>query len=169
MSNHLQARPTEYAGVLFRSKSEAIFARCLDLCAQRTPQLVTVWEYEPNTGMDHDDVGGCRIGGFDFHVLTYLKHNSLFRRDYLLEYKPRLWTDAYRDEFLKKDAHYRKTSNLGFGNSICIGLFCYDFFADEPRYGCFESSDNLLTVTPFLMPVLSYAKQAKQYRFDLRG
>lgn len=43
---NIKAKPTQYKGVTFRSKSEAIFARCLDLVESK-------WWYEPPSVCGH--------------------------------------------------------------------------------------------------------------------
>jgi hypothetical protein len=75
MSNEIKARKTEYCGVQFKSKSEAIFARALHI-------LGYLWAYEP----EH-----LRwINGYvpDF-IVSHLFSNTI------IEYKPKMPTATY--------------------------------------------------------------------------
>lgn len=82
------ARPTEYRGIAFRSKSEAIVARAFDL-------LHISWFYEPNVG---DTCYGWRP---DFFISWPWKSRPGFS-PLLLEFKPIDPTDTYREELLER-------------------------------------------------------------------
>jgi len=43
----MKAQPTDYRGITFRSKSEAILARCFDLITSAPGTRLHIWEYEP--------------------------------------------------------------------------------------------------------------------------
>lgn len=77
-STKMKPIPTEYAGVRFRSKSEAVFARCLDLAGWN-------WTYEPS-GTSHL----CEHA-WDFAVWQRGKQSSY------IEYKPSEPTRTYVD------------------------------------------------------------------------
>ncbi len=73
----IQARPTEYRRIRFRSKSEAVLARALDLANKK-------WKYEV-LFCGHE---------WDFQLLG---NPTIF-----LEYKPRLPTRTYLEELERK-------------------------------------------------------------------
>lgn len=75
------AVPTEYRGIKMRSKSEAIFAACLDFAGW-------AFEYEPTPTVPHR---------WDFLAL---REDS--RRVVLIEYKPRQPTMTYVDNLINK-------------------------------------------------------------------
>jgi len=80
------ARETEYKGVVFRSMSEAVVARSLDLYGD-------MWEYEPPEFRLSDGWAP------DFLVSSNRKnHIALF----LIEYKPAKPTDTYKKELRKR-------------------------------------------------------------------
>lgn len=74
-----KAIPTEYRGVRFRSKSEAVFARVLDLCGHE-------WEYEPEQPKCLYSGGARSNHRWDFYLPLI---------DYYLEYKPKKPTATY--------------------------------------------------------------------------
>lgn len=81
----LKPIPTDYRGVRFRSKSEAIFVRNLELIGY------TIWEYEPRFYRLSDGWSP------DFWAVgqNFKKHIIL---SLLIEYKPSNVTDAYLDK-----------------------------------------------------------------------
>jgi hypothetical protein len=105
MSETREARPTEYKGVRFRSKSEAMFARCLDLAGCE-------WGYEPPSIGKHQwdfivapgeflHSGAVDTSG-EYDWFEYRRHIAL-SKPCLVEYKPQRPTGLYfeqiRDDF----------------------------------------------------------------------
>lgn len=85
----LKATPTEYRGICFRSKSEAVFARCLDLAGWG------FWEYEPDCGVGGHTWDFCISGpGTGSRKDRY--GNYHFSTIYI-EYKPSQPTETYCD------------------------------------------------------------------------
>ncbi|WP_139276573.1 hypothetical protein [Spirulina major] len=80
----MEAIKTEYKGIVFDSKSEAVFARTLDLSGAE-------WEYHPQKKCGHL---------WDFLVLPYINagHSVLT----LVEYKPQMPTNTYVDNLTNK-------------------------------------------------------------------
>lgn len=79
------ARPTEFRGVRYDSKSEAVFARALELAGNK-------WNYHPQSEGEHD---------WDFVVEPVGKpHRSsvLGYKTMYVEYKPAAPTDTYIEE-----------------------------------------------------------------------
>lgn len=80
---YIQARPTEYLGVVFRSKSEALFAQALAWSGY--PK----WEYEPED---------MNVEGYvpDFSLIDTRDYpHGFVDYRYAIEYKPRGVTDSY--------------------------------------------------------------------------
>ena len=146
----LEATPTEYKGIRFRSKSEAIFARALDL----TPDLL--WEYEPV-----ETESGWKP---DFRVDDYFGPDHTVLSS-LVEYKPSRPTDTY---MRNKNAEAEKA---GF----CRPYFCFGspwckkwggiFFTPWDEVSEHTWSPNL--AASFLRP-FNYLEEASNYRFDLK-
>lgn len=93
LTRELVARPTEYRGVRFRSKTEAVFALAIE-------QSNFVWEYEPRLLKLAD--------GWvpDFWIVD--AHTNLRGvqaiSSFLIELKPRPVTQTYKDELAKRVA-----------------------------------------------------------------
>ena len=86
MEKTFVATPTDYKGVRFRSKSEAMFARYLDWIAQAIPLS---WVYEPEyLRVDEwvPDFLVCEVHKHERHIYTVAK---------VIEYKPSRPSDAY--------------------------------------------------------------------------
>ena len=82
----MQPIKTEYKGIVFDSKSEAMFARTLDLIP-----VIDSWDYHPPkfiTGSSHD---------FDFLVDW-----DAARQRLLIEYKPKRPTNTYLRNLIEK-------------------------------------------------------------------
>jgi hypothetical protein len=92
MSTDLKAIPTEYKGVRFRSKSEAIFAFHLEKAGWQ-------WNYESDVAAE--------IHPWDFWI--YKSDNSIGSRDLLIEYKPTRPTASYVQNLRAKiKGHFSK-------------------------------------------------------------
>jgi len=166
----MQARPTEYNGVRYRSKSEAMFARYLELTIDREFSRKNA-----NCGAN------CRRGGFiyepEFLRLDDWTPDFFFWQVYAskhaepaitgsaIEYKPARPTETYVDEFdrrccaLSEKAPYYCSYELYWGG----------FFGGEsglivwaPGYGPFvESSESGWTE--------SFGDAIRSTRFDLEA
>lgn len=146
-----EAIPTEYAGVVFRSKSEAIFAKALEIAGLS-------WEYEPN--------GFVASSGWtpDFLVVAvYKRPHSL--RFVLVEYKPSEPTDTYKNQLFNKFKEADK------GNLCHYVLFSGSPFNDDPKimleYGrsngvIKDQSEGWLATR-----IIDSLTEAKNTRFDL--
>ena len=84
----IKASPTEYKRIKMRSKSEAIFARCLDLTCGSGSENEPSFIYEPNTINNQFSLGRS----WDF--LVFREWNGV-RIAILIELKPSLPTDTY--------------------------------------------------------------------------
>ena len=84
--------PTEYEGTVFRSKSEAVFARSLSLAGCH-------WQYEPKLG-GLESAWNIPPHDWDFHICTK-EGMSCF-----VEYKPSKPTPTYMNNLCKKISQY---------------------------------------------------------------
>jgi hypothetical protein len=170
MASHTP-RPTEYAGVRFRSKSEAVFARCLDLAGH-------VWEYEPGS-----------IAGHQWDFLIDRKNNCGKHRErfVFLEYKPSEPTMAYVNSLIDNMRHCPVESLLVWGNPWSPGGFpnkndcyvTYPLFSHDSKFGWgrFNPMAEYGEDRPFSIGhetsrtlfLNSHASDAASYRFDLRS
>ena len=143
----MKATPTDYAGTRFRSKSEAIVARAMDLADIE-------WVYEP------DEFDGYTP---DFSVNLSVPGWSCLPLSYLIEYKPSKPSDAYMENLGKKiitdpydgffvlyGSQYKKENGFGI---LQVG----DFSPSES--GCFALC--------FADKVVEKMSEAFTYRFDL--
>lgn len=120
MSARLEAVPTEYKGVVYRSKCEAMFARWIEL------EMIGVrnydhFEYEPKY---------LEVEGWvpDFCVLQFLKKHLSFSDDYpdffprvdfqLIEYKPSKPTKSYLKQFGHRCETLMESLVLQHGSSM---------------------------------------------------
>lgn len=143
----LEARPTEYAGVKFRSKSEAVVARGLDIGGW-------LWEYEPNRTSEvrkHWD--------FDFLIAGKLKPHGI--NLWLCEYKPSEPTETWREEYYSKAENVFNT--VGIYVSLLVGS---PFRPLEAAILYYFNGDDWIKL---LDPVLAkHWPEAVKYRFDLQ-
>ncbi len=139
---------TEYDGVLFRSKSEAIFARAMDLTGHIT------WDYEPET------IDGYTV---DFWVTTTLPQSEI-SMDLMVEYKPSRPTDAYISKLELVDQQGMDGFLLFYGSPYEpdkeIGIFTIGPGRSPPERMGFMAG--------FCNPVAEKLMEAKNYRFDLK-
>lgn len=147
----IQAIPTDYAGTRFRSKSEAIFARALDLSG-------ISWQYEPKQWTASD--------GWvpDFWVILPSLRGTII--SCAVEYKPAKPTEAYFTLLDRRfneleprlDGHYELVAwGSPFDTTAPRGLRCH-----HPRDGW--TTDNEKAVLGLLT---QNWEQARAYRFDL--
>ena len=151
MKKQLRVTPTEYRGVRFRSKSEAIFARAMDLAGFKD------WSYESTVidGYTPDffvDVA-VRSWGYDLY--------------YLVEYKPSLPTKTYMEKLMRIEL----PESLGIDGFYVVYGSPY---APEKPSGVWpvrNSDGRIVNKTAFVLsvcdPVMNKWMEAKEYRFDL--
>ena len=111
-----KARPTEYRGTRFASKSEAILARNFSL-------LDVAWEYEPPVPGEWSP---------DFYLFGAC---TLFRFGMYLEYKPRGCTETYKKELGERYAEIQKEQRANGGDSYMFNLFtllCFSPYERKP-------------------------------------
>ena len=153
MSN-LKAIPTEYKGIRFRSKSEAIFARAMDLAG------IEAWEYEPATfdGYTPDFLVSAKVPAMildDGHDLIL---------SWLIEYKPSTPSSAYIEKF--KSVRFPESIDHAF-------IFYGSPYSDNGSFGVIESrspsrSEEAAMWVLFVTPVVNKMTEAMNYRFDLK-
>ena len=142
----IEAHPTDYNGIRFRSKCEAIFYRNLQLHGW----LVA---YEP----DHWLVDGW---SFDFHVAWLMQRGAI--ANVLIEYKPSEPTAAYMERHEQRIRSLGK-SLTGFHNVVAIGSpfnpirksLKFDHLTGE--WTDFEST----------VQIFGFIDDAAKHRFDL--
>lgn len=173
MKSRLQATPTEYKGVLYRSKCEAMFARYLDLVIAEdcsyAPESHGGFQYEPK----FLSVGGWTPDFLKWQVSIDNDRIPFLYQD-VIEYKPSKPTDAHIATFKKRclrisefiadtygsAAYYRTSYQLYYGSVFNASRGFFDTFSiaqDEIGF-YFDGSDWLH----------DYAKDLSSYRFDLK-
>lgn len=111
-----EPRPTEYKGIRFRSKCEAMFARYLELDLQESEHL-----YSPGNPFWVGNKFGLGRGGFSYEPLLPTKWTPDFLvwkmtdedlpslQYEIIEYKPSAPTQTYIDEFVSRSAKLVET------------------------------------------------------------
>lgn len=113
------ARPTEYRGVVFRSKSEAIFARLLELNHYE-------WMYEPKDYFALDT--GWTPDFWAFHCIQ--QDGTPLLQSVLIEYKPSDVTDTYKAELLERFLQFWPDGMRGIVPVLVCGT---PFDKSQPR------------------------------------
>ena len=142
-----EAIPTEYCGVKFRSKSEAIFARGLEF-------RQFIWQYEP---------WWWNVKGWtpDFWAIRQ-SVTSHINVSLLIEYKPRIVTDTYKDLLLKR---FHDLGQQTCGH-LCV-LACGNWFDKE--YDTFYISDaGKWKRCEKELQLFQFIEEAAKFRFDLQ-
>lgn len=179
----IKARPTEYKGVRFRSKSEAIFARYLDLEAQERESIkrfqnnkkswnvicspCTHIEYEPHAkikGWNPDFlVARCHYFYEPLSTVDY-HENSIWVYTYI-EYKPVRPTDSYIQNWLKLTEEADTGTPLSI---VTCRLFYGSPFSSSPRGSLFpRQRDDVFDFAEEHDDWVSYFPELMEYRFDL--
>jgi len=171
-------KPTEYCGVRFRSKSEAVFARCLDLAGHR-------WQYEPGSIAGHQwDFLIDRKNSIGKYGRAFPKH---WERFLFIEYKPSEPTMAYVDSIVQRMRHCPVDSYLVWGSPWNPGGFprdrdcyvTYPFYSHDAKHGwgtfmsIADSGEEDRPVshrhqTDDTLFLNQHADDAASYRFDLK-
>ena len=158
-----KANPTEYGGIRFRSKSEAMFAYIIDNFWGPS------WAYEP---YEIDDYL------VDFSQVVPLQDKSGYC-EYLIEYKPAQPTETYLSVLGPKIAGLLQSDML-FGRKSAFAVFCINMFDElKPmiRYEYREYSTDAGIIGGFDKVEFSidqranwveYIRAAKDHRFDLK-
>lgn len=157
MSDSLKARPTEYEGVVFRSKSEAMFARLLDM-------MNSDWAYEP----DYMAVDGWLP---DFVIPAVEEHFHVILL--VVEYKPSNPTETYINEFAGRISRLSRIWEF----SMCEirGVVCWiNWFGMNTNSGAYIIEDGGCAIREadqweplFMKGAYAYRDEIRNYRFDL--
>jgi len=155
-----QPRPTEYKGVRYRSKSEAILAFCMDKTGYE-------FEYEPDLKCD----------GLEWKP-DFIVREQWSGCVFLLEYKPCKPTKTYekwiKNEFKKvKKLDCSNVLNLDEGAFVDVSFIYWNNFYESDPSGFMladEYPEKIITYLMFHMlnnEIKPYIENAKRYRFDL--
>jgi len=139
------ARPTEYSGVVFRSKCEAIFARNLDL------RKFSQWEYEP--------FGGSEWAPDFWAILPKKTGRGFF--SVFIEYKPASVTDTYKTELRE-----RFLKLIPEPNPHAMFLCCGSPYNSTRE--SFMLGENGWKDIEDRLRILRCLEEAKTFRFDLK-
>lgn len=166
MSTILKPVPTEYKGIIFKSKSEAMYARYLDLLDMNYSLLTVAWIYEPKWA----EVNGWTP---DFYVIIILyprdKNRIKSIHEFYIEYKPNEPTETY----LKKCS--KNFNSLGIdkpGIEINYVIHCVDFWEKKlTGYDYYEKNNNYeISIGKGLVGEdFEIFEEAFNYRFDLKN
>lgn len=167
----LTPRVTQYHGVQFRSKSEAVFARCLDLAGIE-------WTYEPFEGKDDPP------GMHQWDFLLFLKaeclataivgnhsfladHHWIESRAWFVEYKPSRPTDAYVQELFDRVMNARD-ERMHPGNFAIIYGSPWQSGFYEQIVLLLNKEEPLSKFKPSRLEFISeFVSEALRYRFDI--
>lgn len=154
----LAARPTQFDGCLFRSKSEAMFAKYLKDCL-----LIDNFVYEPEFLRSGDWIPDFAIPCFSGDHMLFTWH--------IIEYKPARPTDAYLVEL------HNRINCIGSGNGRIGGadVIWVNWFG--PGQGIVSMTDTgwdeprRCSLQPLLSPLGNYGSECRDtirhHRFDL--
>lgn len=175
MKEKLTPTPTEYRGIRFRSKCEAMFALNLYLlrsyyCRQDHLEMdwfESVWVYEPKLEW---------LGGFscDFQLTCVeLRNEETWIIHRLIEYKPSRPTETFCRNYFRK--FYKHAASLGaplleaLPNTVLRPLIFYGSAYNKER-GVIEFDEfdeNVVTFREF--DWIHDESELLRYRFDLEG
>lgn len=167
--------PTEYKGILFRSKSEAVFARAMDLSGFRQ------WKYEDDLCRFEDAHASYQADFLLNPVLTI--DSTRFEANLhcafaplVIEYKPSEPTDAYRDfitSMYRQHAEQRNFASLVlfWGSPWDRDQCPYRWWTIGPEGMHKKDFVDSLTkpVRGIMCCIASFMLEAKDYRFDLKS
>lgn len=138
--------PTEYKGTLFRSKTEAIYARAFDIIGWK-------WEYEPYVPMwGHNP---------DFLISANAASDGRLRL-VVMEVKPSKPTSTYLKSILHAATHY----NEGFR---CRSQIIYGNPWDGGDVMVMKIEDGKWSAPAKIDWMMEVLIEAKEYRFDLEN
>ena len=161
MTKYKKAIPTEYKGILFDSKSEAIFARSLQFLIQQFQSVKeVVWQYHPEK---------FRIGDYvpDFLLIVVIDgYRCGFCDRYLIECKPKRPTNAYLSKYTEYFKQIREKDHFGLipDFRVCVG----SPFNDKHPYdlSLYLDANEFQRIPNGIVNREAY-EWGKQYRFDL--
>lgn len=163
----IKARRTEYKGIVYRSKSEAMFARYLELVAQEDTDRGVI--YEPK-GFDVD---GWRPDFLQWDVFTgSLQGHEIPHISYrLIEYKPSKPTTTYIKEFQKRcESILRRLDDKGlfdFSRRCDYYIFFGSVFNEDRGSLWFEPGLGVEPVESNEDWLAPYIDAVQSTRFDL--
>lgn len=137
--------PTEYRGIRFRSKCEAVFARNLDLNS-------VLWEYEPTLYTDWGYVP-------DFRICKQAK-GRVGMTDGIIEYKPTDVTQTYLDNLSYKISTFPTLAQNIFGFVVACG----NAYEKQPRHAYVLDGHWKKVPTTWMFQRI---EEASTFRFDL--
>lgn len=160
MQKELVARPTEYRGIQYRSKCEAMFALWLDL---KHSEDVFI-EYEP----DWAELGD--------YVPDFVVHRPSWDHDRvvpeisqwieIIEYKPSMPTVTYCSEVCKKLHQIANLSLFGSCSLITMNIY-YGSVYDANRGALLCCNDDFSSVK--VNWIGKHERRIRDYRFDLES
>jgi len=164
----LTPRPTEYRGVTYRSKCEAMFARWLD--HQYCPETQLI-QYEPTWASCGEYVPDFLTQS---PVMLHHRDNNHIAKFAtcieLIEYKPSMPTITYCNTVMKKlkTVADRELAHIDEVTEILLSVYFGSVYTNDrgvfrvnPVGGCRQPiAMNWLTI---------YEKQIREYRFDLES
>ena len=163
--NIIEAKPTTYKSVEFRSKSEARMAVALDLADYK-------WEYEPFNNIDFEtkELLGFPRWSPDFLLKKVILRN--YEAQFLMEYKPKKPNDEYLDWW---DSECDNILNKCKSVRACIILWAdwyYGFTNIQYKIITRNDGDGLcayMITNQTIKSSMLYEKmkEAGHYRFDL--
>lgn len=174
-----KAIPTEYKGVVYRSKSEAMFARYLELEFEKRSRHVN---FQGSGWQDRSLIHG--VGGFQYEPSLGIDWPPDFLVWYsalagglpcawgeILEYKPSRPTYTYIESFFESMFEWLKTLDRETGYKFSFGIY-YGSVWQESR-GVIQSTSISSTGIAWAdIPVdwlAEHAEELKATRFDLEG
>lgn len=148
----IQPIPTEYKGVTFRSKSEAIFARHLD-------NIGMIWEYEP---LRFQVDGGWTPDFWAVRLQPAERSSEFFSpqciHSFIIEYKPAMVTPTYLEELGKR------FDTLPLADWKVLA--CGSPFTDDPRVVLTRTRSGWKQI-PDAQRLFDGIEESARYRFDL--
>ena len=162
MQKELTARPTEYRGIQYRSKCEAMFAMWLHL---RNSDDVLI-EYEPEWAVNGD------------YVADFAIHRPAWSDDRIavavtcievIEYKPSMPTITYCDDVMKKlkelaDKELVEIADVG---EITLSIYFGSVYTNDRGRICFDGGSSYTINRTNWLTI--YEKQIRDHRFDLES
>lgn len=171
----MKARPTEYKGIRFRSKSEAVFARYLDLCIEGYGGLggaLASFDYEPETLID-----GWNPDFLTWRVRRPMGGKCEFRRTVpflfmtFIEYKPSRPTKTYIAEWAEHVAAWSTMSSILESDALALTTTFYIFygsvFSSAERGVVKVESDGKFVDDTHDDWLVDFEEELLAYRFDL--
>lgn len=182
MKKTLKARPTEYRGIVYKSKCEAMFARYLELSVPDTLRTYARYNREPNyqsvtpnhCGYVYEPAG-FEVGDWvpDFVAFWSLMPNTNFQLPSMIyeviEYKPSKPTETYLDEFSARVLAVQALLRQMIGKAeVMAKYYLYWGSVFSESSGIVSARDlewQHLDCEPWLVP--EYAQAIRDTRFDL--